>query len=90
VRQVILDARAIPGIDLTAAEQLRDYVERLRERGITLVIAKAHLPLREMLGKLESDLLDGREQFGQLADAVATFQAEAPVRKPRKDEEPSN
>jgi SulP family sulfate permease len=75
VREIILDARAIPSIDLTAAEQLRDYVESLHERGITLVIAKAHLPLREMLAALESNFLDGREQFGQLADAVAVFQA---------------
>lgn len=75
VRQIILDARAIPGIDLTAAEQLRDYVARLRERGISFVIAKAHLPLREMLDKLESDLLDGPQQFGQLADAVAAYTA---------------
>ena len=49
VRQVILDARAIPNIDITAAEQMRDYVARLRSRGIEFVLAKAHLPLRETL-----------------------------------------
>src|SRR5262249_41135626 len=47
VRQVILDARAIPEIDVTAAEQLRAFVTRLGERGISFVVAKAHLPLRE-------------------------------------------
>ena len=41
VRQVILDARAIPEIDVTAAEQLRIFLNRLRERGITFVVAKA-------------------------------------------------
>ncbi|HYP62252.1 MAG TPA: SulP family inorganic anion transporter, partial [Acidocella sp.] len=43
VRQVILDARAIPEIDVTAAEQLRVFVTRLGERGIRFVVAKAHL-----------------------------------------------
>ena len=49
VRQVVLDARAIPTIDITAAEQLGEYVERLGSRGIEFVMAKAHLPLRETL-----------------------------------------
>ena len=39
VRQVILDARAIPSIDVTAAEQLREFVERLRVRCIDVVVA---------------------------------------------------
>jgi SulP family sulfate permease len=47
VEQVIIDARAIPEIDVTAAEQLQTFVKRLSERGIKLVIAKAQLPLRQ-------------------------------------------
>src|SRR5262249_30069773 len=47
VREIIVDARAITVIDLTAAEQLQTFIQRLRERGIELVIAKAHLPFRE-------------------------------------------
>jgi SulP family sulfate permease len=73
VRQVILDARAIPSIDLTAAEQLRDYVVRLRARGIEFVVAKAHLPLRETVAAIASDALVGQRHFNQLADAVADF-----------------
>jgi sulfate permease, SulP family len=73
VRQVILDARAIPSIDITAAEQVREYVKGLRARGIEFVIAKAHLPLRETLSAVGGGLLDGRKHFSQLADAVAAF-----------------
>jgi SulP family sulfate permease len=47
VRHVIVDARAIPDIDVTAAEELIRYITTLRGRGIGFTIAKAHLPLRE-------------------------------------------
>ena len=73
VRQVILDARAIPSVDITAAEQLREYVERLRSRGIEFVVAKAHLPLRKTLSAVGGGALDQHKHFSQLADAVAAF-----------------
>jgi MFS superfamily sulfate permease-like transporter len=78
VRQVILDARAIPSIDITAAEQMQEYVERLRARGIEFVVAKAHLPLRETLAAVAGHALDGRKHFSQLADAVAEFEMPSP------------
>jgi sulfate permease, SulP family len=74
VRQVILDARAIPSVDITAAEQVREFVARLRSRGIEFVIAKAHLPLREAVSAVSGSVFDERRHFGQLADAVAAFQ----------------
>ena len=74
VRQVILDARAIPSVDITAAEQLREFVVRLRSRGIDVVIAKAHLPLREAVSAIGGRELDERHHFSQLADAIAAFQ----------------
>ena len=74
VRQVILDARAIPSIDITAAEQMREYVARLRARGIEFVVAKAHLPLRETLSAVAGHALEHRKSFSQLADAVAAFE----------------
>jgi SulP family sulfate permease len=74
VREVILDARAIPEIDVTAAEQLRTFVTQLRERGITFVVAKAHLPLREAAIRLGLEEWFGEQaHFSQLPDAVAEF-----------------
>jgi SulP family sulfate permease len=74
VRQVILDARAIPSVDITAAEQLREFVARLQSRGIDFVVAKAHLPLREAVSAIGGSMFDGRHHFSQLADAVAAFE----------------
>jgi SulP family sulfate permease len=78
VRQVILDARAIPELDVTAAEQLRIFLNRLRERGITFVVAKAHLPLREAAVRLGLQEWFGEHaHFSQLPDAVAAFQGQS-------------
>ncbi|HEY1858762.1 MAG TPA: SulP family inorganic anion transporter [Gemmataceae bacterium] len=75
VRQVIVDARAIPDMDVTAAEQLRSYFQRLRERGITVVVAKAQLPLREAARRLGlKDLVTEETYFAKLSDAVAAFE----------------
>jgi SulP family sulfate permease len=75
VQQVIVDARAIPEIDVTAAEQLRAFVGRLRERGISLVIAKAHLPLREAAIRLGlGDALSAENYFPKLSEAVTAYE----------------
>jgi SulP family sulfate permease len=74
VRQVIIDARAIPDIDVTAVEQMRDYFKRLRERGITVVLAQAHLPLREAaLGLGFKAMLAEGSYYPKLSEAVAAF-----------------
>jgi SulP family sulfate permease len=75
VRQVILDARAVPSIDITAAEELSEYVVDLRSRGIEFVVVKAHLPLRETISAIGGCGLDDCLHFSQLADAVAAFKA---------------
>jgi SulP family sulfate permease len=78
VRQVIIDARAIPEVDVTAAEQLRDFGVRMRERGIRVVIAKAHLPLRETAAQLGiKDAFAQENYFAKLSDAVAAYEREA-------------
>jgi SulP family sulfate permease len=75
VQQVIIDARAIPEVDVTAAEQLRIFVQRLRERGIRLVIAKAHLPLREAAVRLGLQHAFSEENyFPKLSDAVTAYE----------------
>jgi SulP family sulfate permease len=82
VRQVILDARASPEIDVTAAEQLRIFVNHLRERGITFVVAKAHLPLREAAIRLGlQEWFAEQAHFSQLADAVAAFPEQSSERR---------
>src|SRR5262249_14952895 len=79
VRQVILDARAIPEIDVTAAEQLRTFIQQLRERGIAFAVAKAHLPLREAAIRLGlGEWFSEQAHFSQLSDAVAAFLEQAP------------
>jgi SulP family sulfate permease len=79
VRQVILDARAIPEIDVTAAEQLRHFVHALGDRGITFVVAKAHLPLREASIHLGLEQWFGEHAHcAHLPDAVSAFLAQVP------------
>lgn len=74
VRQVILDARAIAEIDVTAAEQLRSFVNRLEAQGIAFVVAKAHLPLRDATIRLGMQKWFGEGvHYAQLADAIAAF-----------------
>ncbi|HKD75899.1 MAG TPA: STAS domain-containing protein, partial [Ktedonobacterales bacterium] len=78
VRQVILDARAIPEIDVTAAEQLREFITQLRGRGITFVVAKAHLPLREAAIHLGlEEWFSEKAHFAHLPAAVAAFQTQS-------------
>jgi SulP family sulfate permease len=75
VQQVIVDARAIPEIDVTAADQLRTFVKQLRERGIRVVIAKAHLPLREAASRLGlQDALSEENYFPKLSEAVMAYE----------------
>jgi SulP family sulfate permease len=82
VRQVILDARAIPEIDVTAAEQLGAFVKRLRERGVTFVVAKAHLPLRDAaIRRGLQEWFAEQAHFSQLPDAVAAFLGRASDRR---------
>jgi sulfate permease, SulP family len=78
VQQVIVDARAILEIDVTAAEQLQSFVKRLRERGIRVVIAKAHLPFREAARRLGlQDALSEGNYFPKLSEAVTAYEQQS-------------
>jgi hypothetical protein len=77
VRQVIIDARAILSIDITATEQLAEYVAKLHDRGIEFMMAKAHLPLRITVASL-GGVLDGCWRFSHVADAIAAFRSVPP------------
>jgi SulP family sulfate permease len=75
VQEVIIDARAIPEIDVTAAEQLQTFIKRLRDRGIRVVIAKAQLPLREAAIHLGvRDALSEENYFPKLSEAVTRYE----------------
>ena len=52
VRWFLLDAQAITDIDVTASEALVHLKEELREQGISLKIARANRPLREILQRV--------------------------------------
>jgi SulP family sulfate permease len=79
VRQVILDARAIPDIDVTAAEQLQMLVKRLHDRGIRLVVAEAHLPLREAAIRFGLGTTFAEDNsYLKLSAAVAAFEQSIP------------
>lgn len=80
VRQVILDARSIPDIDVTAADQLQTLFARLQERDIAFVVAEAHLPLREAVEQLRLQGAGSPLRFSEkVTDAVAQFDARPPV-----------
>jgi SulP family sulfate permease len=80
VQRVIVDAGAIPEIDVTAGEQLRTFVKGLRERGIGLVIAKAHLPFREAAIRLGlHEAVSEQNYFPKLSEAVTAFEQQHPT-----------
>ncbi len=75
VRAILVDARAIPEIDVTAAEQLKAYIEKLRERGIAFFVAKAHLPLRQAGVEMGlSGLMAEGRYATHIGDAVEAFE----------------
>ena len=80
VRQVLLDATAIPTIDFTAEEKLRPFFERLTAQGIDIAIAGARRPLQEStLAIALSDLIPDEKVFSGVPDAVTAFlQRESP------------
>lgn len=74
VRKIVIDARAIPSVDFTAREKLRPFFQKLKEDGIELAIARAHLPLRELT--LDSGIefiFTEEEKFIRVSDAVRDF-----------------
>jgi len=77
VRRVVIDARAIPSVDFSAREKLRPFFQKLKDEGLELAIARAHLPLREI--SLESGIepiFADNEIFGRVSDAVRDFLAD--------------
>lgn len=78
VRKVVIDARAIPSVDFTALEKLHPFFDRLREQGIDLAIARAHLPLREIsISEGMGSVFPDDRIFTRVSDAVQAFKERA-------------
>ena len=77
VRRVVIDARAIPSVDFTAREKLRPFFQKLRDQGLELAIARAHLPLREVNVDMGMEpVFSDAEIFGRVSDAVRDYCAD--------------
>ncbi len=74
VRWVIIDARAITSVDFTAAEKLRPFLRKLKDQGIELALARAHLPLREIqIDTGMEPVFSTEKTFTRVSDAVKAF-----------------
>ncbi len=74
VRRVVLSAEAITSADSTAESMLRDLIDELRARGVTLELARPKKALRDFLDR--AGLLDeiGRDHvYPRVSDAVDAF-----------------
>jgi SulP family sulfate permease len=63
IKYLLLDAEAIPDIDTTAADTLKDIHQELSQKGITLGIARANKPLRETMRLAGLEDLIGTSNF---------------------------
>jgi SulP family sulfate permease len=74
LKYLLLDAEAIPDIDTTAADTLKDIHQELRQKGITLGIARANKPLRETmrLAGLE-DLIGASNFYPTIRTAIEAY-----------------
>lgn len=80
VRCVVLDLQAVPGIDVTALEILRDLYDELETGGIDVRFARGNRPLREQLQAWIGHERLGQERFFASASAaVDDFIATHPV-----------
>jgi SulP family sulfate permease len=63
VKCLLLDAEAIPDIDTTAADTLKELHQELQENGTVLAIARANKPLRETMRLTGLENLIGVNNF---------------------------
>jgi SulP family sulfate permease len=73
---LVIDAQAITGLDVTAAERLRALDAELAARGIALKVARAKLPLRQAFARLGVAEEIGHARFyDHVKEAVDSFTA---------------
>lgn len=76
---VILDCEMVFDMDTTAARELRGLLDRLREGGTDLYLARVHAPLRRFMGREGLSEEVGRENiFPTVRDAARAFRLRYP------------
>ena len=72
---LIIDAQAIPDMDVTAAQRFAELHRELRAQGVEVKIADAPRPFREELAKVGlSDALGSQQFFVSVKKAVEAFE----------------
>lgn len=72
---LIIDAQAIPDMDVTAAQRFAELHRELRKQGVTVKIADAPRPFREELAKVGlSDALGSPQFYVSVTKAVEAFE----------------
>ena len=75
-RAVLLDASAITSIDVTAAEMLAKLIGELEEHDLTVLSARTHGPLRDMVASADLDeLITPDRQFRSVREGVEYYRA---------------
>lgn len=82
VKWVIVDAEAITQVDFSAARVLRELAADLRQRGVTLVLARVHEPLKADLDRHGVTEAVGPDRvFVKLHDALREWEAKKESKK---------
>jgi sulfate permease, SulP family len=80
VKCLLLDTEAIPDIDTTAADTLKELHQELQEKGIILTIARANKPLRKTMRLTGLEKLIGAKNFyPSVRTGVEAFRLQSPV-----------
>lgn len=83
VHAVVLDAEAMPYVDVTAADMLAELAEDLQARGVTLVVAQNIGQVRDTLDETQADdPLASRFRFPTIDAAIAALPGLAAARTP--------
>ena len=69
IETVILDAEAVPFVDVTAAQMLAELARDLARTGVTFLIARDIGQVRDVLGTVEGDA-DSRHVYRTVGEAV--------------------
>jgi SulP family sulfate permease len=83
---LVFDLAGVPLIDVTGLETLRAQIERMRERGTNVLIARAAGPVQQrlLLGKVPA-LLFGERTFDTVNEAIRAVGPVAPICEPTRE-----